>query len=339
MAAHAQSALTGPRKVAILLAALGEEAASLVLRQLTEREVEAVAGELAILEPVQPEVARQVLQEITDIGDAPAPVSAGGDYARHVVLRAFGEENGHQVLTRVPALNKRTSVQLEGLRMAEPKLLAMLLQEEHPQTTALILTQLEPEQASAVLSRLPDEIAADVVKRVAELKQFSPEMAVAVASILQQKLRSFGDQERQKFPGLQSAADIMTRLHTSRATPLLEALEQAQPNLAIGIRNLMFTFEDLLTVPETSLREWHAALDKKTLALALKGASVEVTNHILKGMSSRAAQMIREDLEALGPTRAREVTKAQEEAIAVARQLEAEGKLVLRVDGDDEFVV
>jgi len=297
MAAHAQSALTGPRKVAILLAALGEEAASLVLRQLTEREVEAVAGELAILEPVQPEVARQVLQEITDIGDAPAPVSAGGDYARHVVLRAFGEENGHQVLTRVPALNKRTSVQLEGLRMAEPKLLAMLLQEEHPQTTALILTQLEPEQASAVLSRLPDEIAADVVKRVAELKQFSPEMAVAVA------------------------------------------LEQAQPNLAIGIRNLMFTFEDLLTVPETSLREWHAALDKKTLALALKGASVEVTNHILKGMSSRAAQMIREDIEALGPTRAREVTKAQEEAIAVARQLEAEGKLVLRVDGDDEFVV
>jgi len=338
MASHGQS-LTGPRKAAIFLATLGEEAASLVVRHLNEGELQAIVGELATLDSVQPELAHQVLQELVQESEAVPAFEAGTDYARQVLIKAFGQENGNHLSQKIPALNQKRAAVLMVLRAADTKLLATLLQEEHPQTVALVLTQLEPDQASAVLTRLPQETAAGVLKRVAQLKQFSPELAVTVASVLQEKLQSFGERERQKYPGLKGAADILNRVHASTATPLLEALEKDQPNLAIGIRNLMFTFEDLITVPEASLREWLSAIDKKTLALALKGASEEVANHIMKGMSSRASQMLQEDIEALGPTRAKEVAKAQEEAIAVARQLEAEGRLVLRPEGDDEYVV
>jgi flagellar motor switch protein FliG len=334
-----KGSLTGPRKAAILLATLGAEAASLILRHLSEREVTIVANELAALEPVSPEVAHKVLEESAARSDAEPTVVAGADYARQLLHRAFDEEGAKQVLRRVPILNKTGPSALDHLKAADPRLLATLLQEEHPQTVALVLAQLDPNQSSAILRRLSQEVAPDVLLRMAKLKQFSPELANTVADVLARKLQNFSERERQSYPGLKGAADLMNRVETTAAAPLLEALEQAEPELAVGIRNLMFTFEDLITIPEVSLREWLAAIDKKTLALALKGSSQEVNAHILKGMSSRAGQMLKEDIEALGPTRGKEIAKAQEELIAVARQLEAEGKLVLRVDGDDEYVV
>ena len=337
MAAPAQS-MTGPRKAAIFLAALGEEAASLVLRHLNEREVEALSGELAGIDAVEADVAHGVLLEVAAATDKVPAIQAGADYVRQVLRRTFTEDQCRRILERIPALSRSQSVAMDMLRAVDPQLLATVLQEEHPQAVTLVIAQLDSARASAILAKLPQETAADVLSRLAQLKQFSPESALAVSQVLQTKLPSQGDRPRQNYAGLKSAADILNRIG-QHATPMLERLDKDHPTVAIGIRNLMFTFEDLISVPETSLREWLTSIDKKTLALALKGASEEVRNYIMKGMSSRAAQMLREDIEALGPVRGKEIAKAQEEAIAVARQLESEGRLVLRPDGDDEYVV
>lgn len=335
----AGTAMSGPRKAAIFLAALGEEAASLVLRHLNERDVEALSGELATMEPVEPEVAHGVLLEVVTASEKVPPIKAGSEFVRQLLRRTFSEEDCKRIVQRIPAMLNQQSVSLQSLRAADPQLLSTVMREEHPQAIALILAQLDSAQASAILSKLPQEAAADVLARVAQLKQFSPESAQAVSEVLQSKLPSFGDRPKQTYSGLKSAADMMNKMPANASAPLLEELEKEHPTEAISIRNLMFTFEDLITVPEVSLREWLTAVEKKTLALALKGASEEVKNYIMKGMSSRAAQMLKEDIETLGPVRGKEIAKAQEEAIAAARQLEAEGRLVLRPDGDDEYVV
>jgi len=339
MAAQAQGAMTGSRKAAIFLAALGEEAASLVLRHLNEREVEALSGELAGLDRIEADVAHGVLLEIAEATEKVSPISGGAEYVRQILRRTFNEVDCKRFMERIPSLTRQQSASLDGLRATDPHLLCTVLQEEHPQAIALILAQLDSAQASAILGKLPQEAASDVLSRLAQLKQFSPESAQAVSEVLQAKLPSRGDRPRQNYSGLKSAADVLNRMNANHAAPLLETLDREHPTVAIGIRNLMFTFEDLISVPEVSLREWLTAIEKKTLALALKGASEEVRNYIMKGMSSRAAQMLREDIEALGPVRGKEIAKAQEEAIAVARQLESEGKLVLRPDGEDEYVV
>ena len=339
MAAQSQQALTGPRKAAILLAALGEEAAGIVLKSLGTREAEVVAGELASMKTVELDVVHRVLVEVAEASDRVPPIIAGSEYARQVLRRAFSEDECARILQRIGGMNPQQLPSIDALRAADPRVLATMLAEEHPQAIALILAQLESSQASAILTKLPQERASDVLLRMAQLKQFSPESARAVSESLQARLQTLGERQRRDYPGLKGAADIMNRMPASTSTPLLEAVEKDQPTLAIGIRNLMFTFEDLISVPEVSIREWHTSIDKKTLAVALKGASEEVKNYIFKGMSSRAAQMLKEDIDALGPVRGKEIAKAQEEAIAVARQLESEGRLVLRPEGEDEYVV
>jgi flagellar motor switch protein FliG len=152
-------------------------------------------------------------------------------------------------------------------------------------------------------------------------------------------MESLGEQNRQSYSGVKSVAELMNRMEATAAGSILEAIERDEPKLAVGIRNLMFTFEDILGLPEASLREFVGAADKKVLALALKGASEDLKNHIFRAMSSRAVEMLKEDMEVLGPVRAKEVAKAQEEAVATARKLESEGKLVLKMEGDDEYLV
>ena len=173
---------------------------------------------------------------------------------------------------------------------------------------------------------------------MAQLRQFSPEMAERVSVVLHKRLESLGEQSRRAYAGLRGVAELMNRLDVATGKHILEAIEKEDPKLALSIRNLMFTFEDLLTIPEAGIRELLAQMDKKTLATALRGASEELKNYIFKSMSSRAVEMLKEDMEVLGPVRTREVNKAQVEAVAVARKLEAEGKLTLSAEGDDEYV-
>jgi flagellar motor switch protein FliG len=198
---------------------------------------------------------------------------------------------------------------------------------------------MESKQASTLLTKLPENLRSEAVKRLAQLRQFSPEMAEKVSTVLNKKLQSLGEQSRRTYAGFKSVADLMNRLDAASAKAILESIEATEPKLAVNIRNFMFTFEDFLLTPEISIRELVANLDKKTLALALKGATEELRDHMFKTMSSRAVEMLKEDIEALGPVRSREVTKAQQEAVAVARQLESEGRIVLKTETDDEYML
>ena len=334
------STLSGTRKAAILMAIMGEEAASAIFKHLPDKDVQMVTKELADVQGVPPEVAREILEEYNKLALTQDYLAEGGiDFASRALVKAFGEENAHYLLKQVVRLQQLKVGQLDSLQQADPQQLAKFLEGEHPQTIALILAHLDGKQASTLLMKLPDQARAESVKRLAQLRQFSPEMAEKVSVVLNRRLQSLGEQSRKTYAGFKSVADVMNRLEGGMAKSILEAIEHEDAKLAINIRNLMFTFEDLLGVSDVHVREWLSAMDKKTLAIALKGASSDLKDHIFRAMSSRAVEMLKEDMEALGPVRAKEVAQAQQEAVTLLRKLEAEGKVILKADGDDEYVV
>lgn len=334
------AALSGTRKAAILMAIIGEEAASAVFRHLPDKDVQVVTKELADVQRVPPEVAHEILEEYSKLALTQDYLTQGGmDFATRTLAKAFGDENAQSLLRKVVRLQELSAGQLDSLQQADPQQLARFLEGEHPQTIALVLAHLDGKQASALLMKLPAQNRMEAVKRLAQLRHFSPEMAEKVSVILNRRLKSLGEQSRKTFAGFKSVADVMNRLEGGLAQTILEAIEQDDANLAINIRNLMFTFEDLLGVSDVHVREWLGTMDKKTLAVALKGASTDLKDHILRAMSSRAAEMLKEDMETLGPVRAKEVAHAQQEAVTVLRKLEAEGKVILKTNGDDEYVV
>ncbi|MGB9196346.1 MAG: flagellar motor switch protein FliG [Terriglobales bacterium] len=340
MSASARMALTGGRKAAILIALMSEEVACSVLRHLPEQDVHLVTSELAEIGSVPPEIVQEVLEEYERVSTTQKSMTRGGaDMALRLLVGAFGEERAKGVMKKVAALQGSSTAHLESLRKVDPSQLARFIEGEHPQTIALILAHLDDKQVAAILMKLPEQIRSEAVKRLAQLRQFSPEIAERVSDVLSKKIQALGEQNRKTYAGFKSVADVMNRLEGGVAKSILEALEQQDPNLAISIRNFMFTFEDLLGVADVAIREWLGAMDKKVLAMCLKGASNDLKDHIFRSMSSRASEMLKEDIEALGPVRGKDVTQAQQEAVAVLRRLEAEGKVVLRSDGDDEYVV
>src|SRR5271154_3945734 len=329
----------GLRKAAILMVLLGEDAASEIYRHLPPTEVEQVTKEIAALHHVNPETALVVLEEFHRLVLTGDYVSQGGtEYANKILVKAFGKDGASDLLRQVQQAAEMSGTKLESLRKADPQQLAKFIEGEHPQTIALILAHLESKQASMVLMRLPPELRAEPIKRLAQLRQFSPEMAQRVSVVLHKRLETLGEQSQRAYAGLRGVAELMNRLDVATGKTILEAIEGEAPMLSLSIRNFMFTFEDLLTVPETGVRELLGQMDKKTLATALRGASEELKNYIFKSMSSRAVEMLKEDMEVLGPVRSKEINRAQLEAVAIARKLEAEGKLTLTQEGEDEFV-
>lgn len=327
------------RKAAILMVLLGEDAASDIYRHLPQAEVEQITQEITTLNSVEPGAGLAVLEEFDRLiltGDY--ITQAGTEYANKLLVKAFGKEGAGELLRQVSRAAELSGTKLDSLRKADPQQLAKFIEGEHPQTIALILAHLDSKQASTLLMRLPEGLRAEPVKRLAQLRQFSPEMAQRVAVVLHKRLEALGEQSRRAYAGLRGVADLLNRLDLTVGKTILESIEGEDPKLALSIRNLMFTFEDLLTLPESGIRDLLGQMDKKTLATALRGATEELKNYIFKSMSSRAVEMLKEDMEVLGPVKSREVTKAQLEAVAVARKMEAEGKLTLTPEAEDEFV-
>jgi len=330
--------LSGVRKAAILMTVLGEDPAASVFRGLSQEDSQRVADEVANLGTIPVELTIQVIEEYQRMTQAQDYLLQGGyELARRLLIKAFGEVEAESILARLT--KARELKPLESLQRADPQKLARFLEGEHPQTIALVLGQLGDRQASALLMSLPTEARAKAVKRLANLRRFSPEMAERVSVMLCQRLKAVGEQGKRSYSGFQSAADIMNCIDTTVAQEILENIENEEPTLAISIRDLMFTFEDLLQVGETHIRELTSAIDKKTLSLALKGTDEGLKNHFFRTMSSRAIEMLKEDMELLGPVRSKDVMKAQTEIVTIARQLEAEGKLVLKGEANDEFLV
>ncbi len=331
--------MDGIRKAAILLVAVGEDLAKEILRTLPEPDVQRLTEELAELRGVTPEVSAEVVEEFWELLETQNFMVHGGlDYASRLLVDTFGKERAEDLLLMVRRSQEQAQGNLAQLQRTDPQQLGKLLDSEHPQTIALVLAHLDPRRASQVLYSLSEEHRVVSIQRLAEMRQFSPEMAQKVAHILHRRLENVGDTARRSYSGFKAVADLLNRLNAEESKRILETIEEAQPELALGIRNLMFTFEDLVTVPPATIREIVSGVDKRQLAMALRGANDELRAQIFKAMSSRAVEMLKEDMEVLGPVRSREVAQAQQEILSLARRLEAEGKVILKLETGDEML-
>jgi flagellar motor switch protein FliG len=339
MASRTQEKISGIQKAAILMVLLGDKAASSVYRHLPQDDVEELTREIARLDYVSNEQALQILEEFNKLGMAQEYVAKGGtDYAQKLLVGAFGEAAAKGLVQQVTRMEALSFKDLELIQRADPQQLAKLVESESPQTIALLLAHLGAKMASTLLRLFPEELAADVVARLAKLRPFSPETVQKVVSVLHKRIEGLGRQDRLAYGGVEAAAELLNRLDAPASKTILGSIEQHSSDLAGSIRNQMFTFEDFLLVPEASIRELVAQVDKKAMTMALKGATPDLKAHFLKVMSSRAAEMMNEDIEVLGSVRARDVVQAQREVVDAARKLEAEGKIVLKSEGEEAYV-
>ena len=331
--------MSGARKAAVLLVAVGESLAKEILRGLPEPDVQKITEELADLRGVTPELSADVLEEFWQLLETQNFMIHGGlDYASWLLIETFGKQRAEDLLLQVRRAQEEAHGNLAKLQRTDPAQLGKLLDSEHPQTIALVLAHLDPRRASLVLDNLSEDHKVVSIQRLAEMRQFSPEMAQKVALILHRRLENVGDNARRSYSGFKAVADLLNRLNAEESKKILENIEEGQPELALSIRNLMFTFEDLVTVPGATIREIVSGVDKRQLALALRGTNEELRAAVFKSMSSRAVEMLKEDMEVLGPVRSREVQQAQQEILNLARRLEAEGKVVLKLETGDEML-
>lgn len=332
--------LSGLRKAAILMITLGDQASSEILKQLDEDEVQAIGREVARVTAIPTEHAEAVLEEFYQMSVAHDYVLKGGlDYARKLLINAFGPEQAKRILDRVLKALGADAASFDALQKADPQQLAKFIHNEHPQTIALILSHLNSSQAAALLFSLPAEIRADVALRMANLDQISPEIISKIAGIIGQKLKALGEISRESYGGVRAVAEMFNRLDSATSREILENMEKSHPALVETIRHLMFVFEDILLIDQAGVKEILARTDRKLLTVALKGTSEQLRNHFMQCMSQRGAEMLREDMEALGPVKIKEVEAAQQQIIAIVRQLEAEGVLSLKGTVGEQYVV
>ena len=332
--------IPGLRKAAILLVTLGEEASSIILRALDEEEVQELSREIARVQTLNSEEAEGVLEEFYQMAVAHDYVVKGGiDYARKVLINAFGPEQAKKMLERLMKTMGNETLSFDALRKTDPAQLAKFIHSEHPQTIALILSHLNSSQAAGLLISLPMELRADVALRMASLDQISPEIISKIAAVIGIKLKSLGELSREAYGGVHAVAEMFNRLDTNTTKDILESIEQVNPSLVETIRHLMFVFEDLLLLDISAVKEVLAKVDRKILTVALKGTSEQMKNHMLQAMSQRGAEMLREDMDALGPIKIKEVEGAQQQIIAVVRQLETEGVISLKGASGEQYVV
>jgi len=332
--------LSGLRKTAILMVMIGDEASSTILRELDEDEIQIISREIARVQTLTSEEAEGVLEEFYQMAVAHDYVVKGGlDYARKVLINAFGPEHAKKMLDRLMKSLGNETLSFDALQKTDPGQLAKFIHSEHPQTIALVLSHLNPSQAAGLLFSLPNEIRADVALRMASLDQISPEIISKIASVIGSKLKTLGELSREAYGGVHAVAEMFNRLDSNTSKEILEDIEQVNPSLVETIRHLMFVFEDLLLLDINAVKEVLAKVDRKILTVALKGTSEQMKNHMLQAMSQRGAEMLREDMEALGPIKIKEVEASQQQIIAVVRQLESEGVISLKGTAGEQYVL
>lgn len=332
--------LSGIRKAAIFLVAVGDEVGKKILQNLSEPDIQRLTEEIADLRGIPPEVSLEVIEEFHEMLDTQHYMVHGGlDYATKLLVDTFGKQHAEDMLALVKRSQEASQSDMTVLQRVDPQQLGKFLESEHPQTIAVVLAHLDAKRGSTVIDSLSEERRVEAIQRLAAMRQFSPEMAQRVAMILHRRLENMGDTGRKAYSGFKAVADLLNRMESEETKKILDEIEAADVAMALNIRNLMFTFDDLVTIPPASIREIVAAADKRQLALSLRGASEELRAHVFAAMSSRAADMLKEDMEVMGPVRAREVAGAQHEILALARNLEAEGKVILKLEQGDDFVV
>jgi flagellar motor switch protein FliG len=332
--------LSGARKAAILLVLIGDAASSEMIKQLSDDEVQLVSREIARIRTISSEQAETILDEFYQMVVAKDFVVKGGiDYAKKILITAFGPEVAKKMLDRLVKALGNDVANLDILQKADPQQLAKFVHSEHPQTIALVLSHLNPSQAAALLASLPPGMRADVALRMASLDQISPEIVSKIANIIGEKLQALGEFSRQSYGGVRAVAEMFNRLDSVTSKEILEVIEEKNGPLVETIRHLMFVFEDLLLIDQNGIKEILARVDRKILTVALKGTSDQLRNHFLEGMSQRGAEMLKEDMESLGPIKVRDVEAAQQQIISLVRQLEGEGVVNLKGSVGEQYVV
>ncbi len=330
------SKIPGPQKAAILLVTLGEKLGGEILKQLNEEEVKSVSKAIARLEKVTPDQTESVLEEFYQ-STAGGGGRGGFDYAKRMLSSAFGPEGARRLVEALPK-GGRANKNIESLQKADPALLSRFIEGEHPQTIALVLSHLSSAQAAALIATLSPPVRSDVVIRIAELDRVSNDVVARISLVIGEKLKSIGQVKSEPHGGPRSVAEILNRMDAAMSEEILTNMQEQQA-LVDAIRHYMFVFEDLLLIDATAMKELVAKIDRKLLTIALKGTSDQLKNHFLQCMSQRGAEMLREDMDAAGPVRIRDVEAAQQQILAVVQQLEQEGVLSLKGGGGDQYVV
>jgi len=329
---------TGRQKAAIFLVTIGSEISSEIFKFLREDEIETLTFEIARLETIDAEQKDAILNEFQELMSASQFISTGGiDYARELLEKSLGSQKAIDIINRLTS-----SLQVrpfDFIRRTDPAHLLNFIQQEHPQTIALILAYLEPNKASIILQNLPNDVQSDVARRIATMDRTSPEVLREVERVLEKKLSSLSSEDYTAAGGVESIVEILNLVDRASEKQIIEALEDEDPELAEEIKKRMFVFEDIVMLDDRAIQKVMREVDSQELAKALKSVDSEVQDKIFKNMSKRAAGMLKEDMEYMGPVRLKDVEEAQQKIVSIIRHLEDTGEIVVARAGEDELVV
>lgn len=332
------TALSPQQKAAIALVAFGPEVSALVLKGMSEQDLESITIEIANLRDVPAEIEQKVIEECHQIFMAREYISQGGvDFASEILEKAVGKRRAQEILQRLESSLHSRGFQL--LKDIDPKQLSGFFANEHPQTIALILTQLYPQQAAAVLSELSPELQAEVALRIATLEKISPEILKELELTLEGHFEASAVRDLTSSGGAKAIAEILNLIETSAEKNILQSLEAEDPDLAGEVKNMMFVFDDIVLLDDRSIQRLLKEVETKDLSLALKAAGDEVKKKIFSNVSERVATLIKEEMEFMGPTRLSDVEAAQGRIVEAVRRLEEEGQIIIAGRGGKEDII
>ena len=330
--------MSNQQKAAILFITLGPELSAPVFKHLSDDEIERITLEIASQKQVTPAQKAYVIGEFYQLAMAQDYLSTGGlEYAQDVLEKALGSEKAANILSRLT-----TSLQVrpfDFLRKTDPSQLLNFIQNEHPQTIALVMAYLDSDQAAMILTALPSDKQADVAKRIAEMDRTSPDVIREVERVLERKLSALVTQDFTTAGGVKAIVEILNRVDRTSEKAIIETLEVDNPELTEEIKKLMFVFEDIVMIDDRSIQRILRDVDNKDLSLSLKATPKEVADKVFKNMSSRAADMLREEIEFMGPVKIRDVEEAQQRIVNVIRNLEDKGEIVVARGKGEEMIV
>ncbi len=328
----------GIRKAAILLISLGPDTSAQILKLLPEFMIEKVTYEIANIERVTPEEREEVIDDFIDTASANKYVIDGGiDYAKELLQKALGSQRAKEVMDVLEQM-KQSEKPFSIARKADTRQLTNLLLNEHPQTIALIMCYMQPEKAATVLSQFPDELQTEIAERLGTISRTSPAVIKKIEKIMENKFSNIVESETENIGGVQTLVEILNSVDRSTERNILINLEETQPELANTVKLNLIVFEDIINLDRNSIQRTLREVSNEDLALALKGSSEEVAGIIYSNMSKRAAELLKEDIQFMGPVRLSTVEEAQQRIVAVIRRLdEAEDIIITR--GDQNAVI
>ncbi len=329
--------LSGPQKAAIFLLTMGEEFASEIFRTMSENEIKRVASTMAQIDNISPDDIDKVAAEFLESIEGQSRLVIEGEaFLKSVIGKTLSSDEANKILMDLE--DRKRDKPFIWSRDVNANTLSIVLQGEHPQTIAMILAHLPAEVSSEVMSTLPEEKVGDISMRIAQLGQIPEEIVRDVDDALRSEMRTLGSSSG-KVGGLQVLVDILNGVDKSTEDTIMEYIDDEQAEMASEIREMMFVFEDLVNIDDRGMREVLKKVEGQQLTLALKTASDDMKSKILSNLSQRASEMLLEDLEVMGPVKLSEVEEAQQEIVRAAKELEAEGTIVLAGKGKDDILV